>query len=64
MWRQMLDEIRRAGWRKIIVLLIAAAVAIALAIGADSSNNEANGQTVRVTRVYLAPTVDVAHRPR
>ncbi len=46
MWQRLLEEVRQAGPRKIALLIVAAAIAILLAFGANSSNDAANGRTL------------------
>ncbi len=46
MWGRVVEEVRSAGWRKIVIFVIAAAIAVALAYGANSTNDAANGSTL------------------
>jgi hypothetical protein len=45
-WQRLLEEVRQAGPRKIALLILAAAIAILLAFGANSSDDAANGRTL------------------
>ena len=45
MWGRIVEEVRRAGPRKLAILLIAAAAAVALAYGVNSTNDAASGRT-------------------
>lgn len=46
MWERLVEEVRRVGPRKIVILALAAAAAVALAYGVNSTNNAANGSTL------------------
>ena len=46
MWQNLLQQIREAGVRKIVILIVAAIIAILLAFGANSTNNAATGRTL------------------
>jgi hypothetical protein len=44
MWAKLVQEVRKAGPRKIAILAIVAAIAVALAYGDNSSNDAASGR--------------------
>lgn len=44
MWGKVIQEVRKAGPRKIVILAIVAAIAVALAYGDNSSNDAASGR--------------------
>jgi hypothetical protein len=46
MWGKVVQEIRKAGPRKIVFLAVVAAIAVALAYGDNSSNDAASGRTL------------------
>jgi hypothetical protein len=46
MWRSLVEQVRRAGPRKVIIILVLAAVAVALAYGNNSTNDAASGRTL------------------
>jgi hypothetical protein len=46
MWGKVVQEVRRVGPRKIVIFAIAAAIAVALAYGDNSSNDAASGRTL------------------
>jgi hypothetical protein len=46
MWGRIVERVRRAGPRKIAIIAIAAAIAVALAYGDNSSNDAAAGATL------------------
>jgi len=56
MWGRVIEEIRRAGPRKIAIFAVAAAIAVALAYGVNSTNDAANGRTL--------PGAVAGHLPR
>lgn len=45
-WGKVVQEIRKAGPRKIVIIAIVAAIAVALAYGDNSSNDAASGRTL------------------
>jgi hypothetical protein len=46
MWGKVVQEVRKAGPRKIAILAVLAAIAVALAYGDNSSNDAASGRTL------------------
>ncbi len=46
MWTRIGREIRRAGPRKVAVIVVAAVLAVALAYGNNSTNDAASGRTL------------------
>lgn len=46
MWERLVEQVRRTGLRKIVLFVLAAAVAVALAYGVNSTNNAASGRTL------------------
>jgi hypothetical protein len=46
MWGRFVEQVRRVGLRKIAIIAIAAAIAVALAYGDNSSNDAAAGATL------------------
>jgi hypothetical protein len=62
MWGRVVQEVRKAGPRKIAILLVLAAIAVALAYGNNSTNDAASGRTLPravLTQAGLAHTSDV-----
>lgn len=46
MWGRLVEEVRKAGPRKVAVFVVAAAIAVILAYGVNSTNDAANSQTL------------------
>ena len=46
MWERVVEHVRRAGPRKVVVFTIAAVIAVILAYGVNSTNDAANGHTL------------------
>ena len=69
MWGRLVDEVRKAGPRKVLVFTIAAAIAVILAYGVNSTNEAANGHTLprlshQATLNSHVPATAAANRPR
>jgi hypothetical protein len=65
MWGKVVQEVRRLGPRKIAIFAIAAAIAVVLAYGDNSSNDAASGRTLPRAMVISAQHahVDAHLRP-
>jgi hypothetical protein len=63
MWAKLVHEIRKAGPRKIAILAILAAIAVALAYGDNSSNDAASGRTLPRAMLISAQHAHPATRP-
>jgi hypothetical protein len=46
MWGRVVQEVRKAGPRKIAIFFVLAAIAVALAYGNNSTNDAASGRTL------------------
>jgi hypothetical protein len=55
MWGKVVQEVRNAGPRKIAIVAIVAAIAVALAYGDNSSNDAASGRTLPRSVLSSAP---------
>jgi hypothetical protein len=62
MWGKVVHEVRKAGLRKIAILAILAAIAVALAYGDNSSNDAASGRTLPRAMLISAPHAVRAQR--
>ena len=56
MWGRLVEQVRRVGVWKIVIFIIAAAVAVALAYGNNSTNDVADGRTLPRVLVVHLPT--------
>ncbi|HEX3618521.1 MAG TPA: hypothetical protein VHU61_18385 [Solirubrobacteraceae bacterium] len=63
MWGKLVYEVRKAGPRKIVILVVLAAVAVALAYGDNSSNDAASGRTLPRAMLISAQHAHPATRP-
>ena len=55
MWRRGVEEVRKAGPRKIAVICILAAIAVVFAYGNNSTNDAASGQTLPQVQLTATP---------
>jgi hypothetical protein len=63
MWGKLVQEARRAGPRKIAILAVLAAIAVALAYGDNSTNDAASGRTLPRAMLISAQHAHPAARP-
>jgi hypothetical protein len=62
-WGKVVQEVRKAGPRKIVILVIVAAIAVALAYGDNSSNDAASGRTLPRAVLVSAQQLHQGARP-
>ena len=58
MWGKVVEEIRRAGPKKIALIAIVAAIAVIFAYGNNSTNDAASGRTVASAALSAPPLHD------
>jgi anti-sigma-K factor RskA len=46
MWAGFVEQLRKAGWRKVAIVTVAVVVVVVLAYGVNASNNAASGHTL------------------
>jgi anti-sigma-K factor RskA len=46
MWAAFVDQLRKAGWRKVAIISVAVVVVVVLAYGVNASNDAASGHTL------------------
>jgi hypothetical protein len=63
MWGKLVQEVRKAGPRKIAILAVLAAIAVALAYGDNSSNDAASGRTLPRAMLISVQHAHPAARP-
>jgi hypothetical protein len=63
MWGKVVQAARDAGPRKILILAVLAAIAVALAYGDNSSNDLASGRTLPRAMLISAQHAESAKRP-
>ncbi|MDE3130958.1 MAG: hypothetical protein KGL16_07370 [Acidobacteriota bacterium] len=63
MWGRLVAEVRRAGLRKVVIILVLVAIAAVLAYGNNSTNDAASGRTLpRAAPASAVGVVVTAHR--
>lgn len=55
MWRSVVEQVRQAGPRKVVIFVVLAAAAVVFAYGNNSTNDAASGKTL--ARAPLAATL-------
>ena len=46
MWAGFVEQLRKAGWRKVAIVSVAVVVVVVLAYGVNASNDAASGHTL------------------